>query len=225
MKDLVSFLNDNAGVFSLVFTSIVTASTVAYAILTASLVRETKVMRRAETDPALAVYLHPYPRAINFFELVIQNHGRGIARNISWRVNPTPEQIKERGVEIHSLALLDGLSQLAPGQSIRSFFGNAVALLKEPPLEPITVLAEYESVSGERLESSFVLDIRQFSGISQLGHPPEYDAVKALEKLADAARSVVQSGRIQVLITTHDEIKRRQEEFLAQLQREQRGED
>jgi len=39
-------------------------STVAYAVLTSSLVRETCAMRRVETEPTLVVYLVPYERWI-----------------------------------------------------------------------------------------------------------------------------------------------------------------
>ncbi len=46
MNEILDFLNENAGALTVIFTAVVTLSTVAYATLTRVLVSETRKMRR-----------------------------------------------------------------------------------------------------------------------------------------------------------------------------------
>lgn len=153
MSSAIDFLNSNSGALMVVFTGVVTVSTVAYALLTRKLVQETILLREAETEPSLSVHITPSERYINVDELVIQNHGRGTALDITWDVEPPPDSLKDHGVRLDSLALLKGLAQLAPGQRLRTFFGTSMDLLKEPVCPDVIITARYRSISGKPFSS------------------------------------------------------------------------
>ncbi|MDZ7818227.1 MAG: hypothetical protein U5K55_06260 [Aliarcobacter sp.] len=73
--EYIDFLNKNAGAFTVVFTAIVTLSTVVYAFLTARLATETKRMREVQTEPKIHIKLENFDFMTNIFRLNIQNIG------------------------------------------------------------------------------------------------------------------------------------------------------
>ncbi|MBP6014614.1 MAG: hypothetical protein KBA31_20465 [Alphaproteobacteria bacterium] len=214
---MLSYLNANSGALTVIFTAIVTVSTVAYAVLTQRLVSETKQLRRAETEPALVVYLSPSDRWVNLFYLVIHNHGKGVARNIKWSLVPSREELTTLGVKATSLALLDGFAQLAPDQRVRSFFGSVAELLKDPPMQAIQISVSYENDARQVATANFLLDVNQFRGIVELGKAADVRIAESLEKLERNLRSVVSDGSISVLVQTLTEAKHEREKFVAEV--------
>lgn len=55
MSEFLTFLNQNSGAIQVLFSGLVTAATVVYALLTWSLVRETTRMRKAQSDAKVMV--------------------------------------------------------------------------------------------------------------------------------------------------------------------------
>jgi hypothetical protein len=66
---LLDFLASNSEVLTVVFTAVVTLSTVVYAILTASLVSETRKMREVQTEPKLHITIESFDFAVNIVRL------------------------------------------------------------------------------------------------------------------------------------------------------------
>ncbi len=59
LAQAIAYLNSNAGALTVIFTAVVTISTVAYAILTRNLVLETKKMREVQTEPRIEISIQP----------------------------------------------------------------------------------------------------------------------------------------------------------------------
>ncbi len=76
-RDILDFLNTNSGAFNLLFSLIVAIATVVYAKLTASLVKETKQLREAQTEPLLEVFFRSHDECLALLEFVIKNVGQG----------------------------------------------------------------------------------------------------------------------------------------------------
>jgi hypothetical protein len=115
------------------------------------------------------------------------------------------------------MALFDGFSQLAPGQQIRAFFGSAIELLKDPPMTPIKVSVTYQNDARQYSTASFVLDVNQFRGISEIGKDASIRVADSLEKIARNLDSVVSGRRFSVLVQTQEEVRREHEEALARI--------
>ena len=84
LDNLIIFLNQNSGALTVVFTAVVTISTVVYAALTAVLVSETKKMRQVQTEPKIEITLRPFEFAIHIVKLHIKNIGLGPAENLKF---------------------------------------------------------------------------------------------------------------------------------------------
>lgn len=76
LPEMIAWLKDNQGLLSLLFSFVVTASTVCYAIWTRSLTRETKRLREAQTDPHISVSFDPEEGWINFLKAWSRIRGR-----------------------------------------------------------------------------------------------------------------------------------------------------
>ncbi len=123
MQTMIKWLIENQSLATLIFTAVVTLSTVVYAVLTAILVIETTRMRRAQTEPRLSAYFEPIEEFVNFGHLYIKNIGLGPAFDI--RIS-----IKSEGSITGSESLLKdfikvkafekGLNYLGPDQILRS---------------------------------------------------------------------------------------------------------
>ena len=209
---MLGWIESNQAIVTLFFSAVVAASTVAYALLTRVLVRETVELREAETDPAVSVWLDPSERWHDIIYLVIRNHGRGAALNLSWTVDPPIAELKEWKLFFTDMAVLAGLAQLAPGQEIRTFFGQTSELLKEPVLPPIKLTATYETYRGQTYTAPFVLDVQQFRGITTLGNRPEDEIAKALDTIAKSIRRVSRGSRISVEVIGEEERRRKDRE-------------
>jgi hypothetical protein len=83
----LEFLNQNSGVFTIIFSAVVAIATMVYAILTWRLVSETRKMREVQTEPKISITIQPREAWINFIDMVIQNIGLGTAYNIKFKVN------------------------------------------------------------------------------------------------------------------------------------------
>lgn len=66
-SEVLDFLNKNSGALTVLFTAVVTISTVIYSVLTGKLVSETKRMRRVQTEPKIEVTIKSFDFAIHIF--------------------------------------------------------------------------------------------------------------------------------------------------------------
>lgn len=127
MNEILDFLNENAGGITVIFTAVVTLSTVAYAILTRVLVSETRKMREVQTEPKIQITIESLEIAIQIIRLNIKNIGLGPAYNLSF----TPsvicggESAKNLLKEFTQSNFFDtGLRYFGPSQNIYSSFSQ-----------------------------------------------------------------------------------------------------
>jgi hypothetical protein len=204
----LTFLNENAGLLTLVFSFIVTVSTAVYAWLTWWLVKETSLLREAATEPSLSVHIALGERgAPSVMQLVIANHGRGTATAITWEVSPSLEFLQQHGVKLDNLQLLNGLPQLAPGQQIRAFFGESPDLFDEPICPDISLTARYQSSTGKRYKSRFILSPAQFRGYTMGDDFFDAKIARSLEKIERALTRVIFNKRLRVATVTESELQ------------------
>src|SRR5439155_20643474 len=123
---------------NLLLTTVIATATVVY-------VHETRRMRQAETEPALAVYLAPHRAYFIIIELVIRNFGRSAPRDLQWEVDADQDDLRCHRVD---LGIFHRLETLYPGEELRLWLGQAAELFKEQPLKPITVHARYRTAQN-----------------------------------------------------------------------------
>jgi hypothetical protein len=100
-------------------------------VLNRLLVRETVALRRAETDPDVAIYLEPRHGIPGHFYLVVRNVGQGPAYGVTFRLEPATQP--DDASLLRRIAFLrDGIKYLAPDQDLRSWIGNYEELVDDP---------------------------------------------------------------------------------------------
>lgn len=130
LKVAFTFMDRHQGALLVIFTcgvAILTAfvafSTYYYARLTAALVRETTLLREIETEPLIAVYLMPEDRWISLIDIVVKNHGRGSAQDITWEF-VADDETKSRYAELLRLPFFRDYLTFLPA---RNFVGSLEA--------------------------------------------------------------------------------------------------
>src|SRR6266581_84578 len=121
--DIVNVLNQNAGVLSTVFSGIVMLATVIYAVLTASLVKETRQLREVQTEPRIEVIAFPLEEYVNIITLRVKNIGFGPAYDVRFQLRGESQSAGESELIkdfSKSQFIEKGLRYLGPGQELRS---------------------------------------------------------------------------------------------------------
>jgi len=184
--EIIKFLNDNAGALSVLFTAVVTVSTVVYAVLTAILVSETRRMRKVQTEPMIEVVPSDFDFAIHFLRLRIKNIGLGPAKNVrfSTEVVAGGESAKKLLDEFTSSNFFDtGLKYFGPGQEMFSHYTQMNEDFEGKVESVLAVGVEYESLTGKKYKDNITIDLSEMRGRYQLGKPNAYAIATSLEKI------------------------------------------
>lgn len=179
----MNWASSNAAALNLLFSAVVMAATVVYALLTASLVRETIRMRTAQTDPDVAAYLEHDEHSIGVIHLVIRNIGNGPAYDLQFDLKDV--QLKDWAAEsIQRLSIwTTGMPYLAPGSAIRTVAGAA---FQEGAREfRMTIHISFSSGDQKRRTNTFVLNYDTHYGVTQLGEPPIKTIAKELKAIRE----------------------------------------
>jgi hypothetical protein len=220
MGALINWANQNAGVLGLVFSLVVTISTVTYVILTRSLVQETKEMRKAGTDPEIAIYIQQQERWINLLDMVIRNLGNGPAYDISFQVNEKEPLHTDHNLS-KILALKRGMRYLAPENEFRFYFGSAIDLLKDPIIGPIEITVTYYNRSRVKRKECFTVDITDFQGTMAVGKPPLFEMAEKLNRIStDLHNAIGSEFRLKVDVKTNKQVEQDSEKFLREAEEE-----
>ncbi|HKL43368.1 MAG TPA: hypothetical protein VJ962_12375 [Clostridia bacterium] len=207
LKEIITFLNENSGVISLIFSGVVAASTVVYSILTSKLVSETIKMRKVETEPELSVIIQPREEFISFIDLIIKNIGNGPAYDISFDISK--EFITPADKKLSKLPIMKDINYMAPSQKIQFFLANMVDKKEENPSQ-FKITAYYKNKNGNTYKSEFEIDFNKFKGMSQLGKPDLYKIANNIENLRKDFHKLY-SGFKRLKVETYDKQDREDE--------------
>jgi hypothetical protein len=177
--DALTWINRNAGLLSLLFSFLVTGSTLVYAYLTHKLVQETIRMRRAQTDPEIVAYLELKRSEI---DLVIKNTGGGGAYDVAFstKQNEQDESILQ-GLE--NLGIFKGMKYMAPGQEFRFLY--SILTMGAEPNESIWMKITYRGPGdGTEKTGEFTLSTVGYERLKYERDTPLINIAKSLEELA-----------------------------------------
>jgi hypothetical protein len=189
--EIIEYLNANSGALTVLFTAIVTFSTVAYALLTWSLVVETKRMREVQTEPKMQIALIPKDFFVSFIDVEISNVGLGPAYDVRFALNPAINcpASQKLCLELQEMNLLkNGMGYFAPKQQIRSFLTSMIEEFENKKAARIDVRISYRSATLKNYADTYILDFSEMVGLSQLGEPPLEKMAKHIESLDRACQ-------------------------------------
>ncbi|MCK2094658.1 hypothetical protein [Thauera aromatica] len=213
------------------------AATVAIAVLTFVLAKETWYLREAQIEqvnelrresirPNVSIALTNSPISFNLMVVEVSNLGRGIARNIRFGffdksgspINAGEDSIVDEFLKLHILS--EGMHTLGIGQKVSSFvfsFFDLKGKVKGGDIfSPFfTIAISYEDTEGTPYTNELTVDFAEFKGISELGGgDPLYNISNDIKKLREKFEQVtgISSKRIHVEVYTAEDREREQRE-------------
>lgn len=217
MQEVLDFISQNQGSLSLLFSFIVTISTVVYAILTWRLVSETQKMREMQIEPKMSIILQPREEWIGLLDLIIQNIGLGPAYDVLFTAEPDFYCDPKRPLSQVGI-FQNGLPYLAPNQKYQFFLTSTADRYEELKKNPFFIHVTYKDCRDKMYTDKFYIDFGQFDGMLQLGKPPLHKIARDLEYLQrDIHRLSTGSSRAQVVAYTPEDVERERQQMMSDI--------
>ncbi len=222
--EFISFLNTNAGGLSTLFSGIVMIATIVYAVLTASLVRETRHMRELQTEPRIEVIASPREEFVNIITLRVKNIGLGSAYNVTFDLSGelnSEGEAKLINDFSKSQFLTKGLKYLGPQQELQSGFTQITEDFEAKINSRLIIKVSYENSIGRLYKQNITIFFEEFRGYGTLGKPHLYSIAQSLEKIEININHII-TGFKKLKVDTYSEKdrldqKRENEEFRQKL--------
>lgn len=156
---------------------------------------------RLQTDPDVIVYSMPDPNRQTIINLVIENIGKGVAKNIKFNSNK-PIPCRAFGMdnnapvpkEMSTGPLVIGIPELGPNSKRVITWGQYYGLLKGLGGEIITITADYSAkkvfLKAPKFKSTFSLDIKSFEGTDASDQNWDKKAAESLGNIADSIKQI-----------------------------------
>lgn len=186
MPDILNFLKQNSEALTVIFTAVVTLSTLVYAILTAFLVSETRKMREVQTEPKIHITIDSFDCAIHIVRLNIQNIGLGPASELQFypSVISGGESAEKLLREFTKSNFFNtGLRHFGPGQNIYSSYSLTTEDYEGKSSSILSFKLNYKGATGKKYNEEIILDMSELKGRQQLGKPNLYAIAQSLEKM------------------------------------------
>lgn len=220
-------------------------ATVSIAVLTFILAKETWHLRSAQIEqlneikkeamrPNVVVNVQPSMVSISFWDVVIQNLGKGIAQNVTFEfknIDGTVATTENNHLKtiFGKLSLFEnGCSSLGLGQSIKSFlfgFGDLKRDVGEVELfdQKIRLMIKFEDADGNPYINLLDIDFNDYKGVSTLGGStdPTYSIFKELENIRKIFEPVFKRGNKRLKIDSFNSQDRKQEMEQRRIQEEE----
>ena len=214
-------------------------STLAIAILTVVLAKETwqlrlfqlsqlAAIRKAAIRPQVDVYMSRSKTSFNVMNVVVENVGSGIARNIKFNFKGSLGNSKLTEAEqavadrLHKMAMFNsGIQALSPQRNKRSFLfivQEVFGAYKDDFFKIcLTIEMTYEDAEGETHTSVEIWGFGELEGTSEMGYgDPTDKAAGHLEKISDTLQKFGRgssSDRLSVNVYTEQDREKEREYF------------
>lgn len=184
MTDLLEFLNKNSGALSVLFTAIVTVATAVYAALTWILVKETRMMRKVQTEPKLQISVASLDYAIQIVRLHISNIGLGPALDVKFEPKviaggEPAEKLLAEFTDVNFFKI--GLKYFGPNQERVSAYTQITEDNDGKMGSVLSLDVTYRSTTGKIYQESLIVDMSELKGNYQLGKPHAYAIAQSLD--------------------------------------------
>jgi len=210
--NILNFLNANNGAFSVILSTVLIASTIAYVIYNRQLVQETKKLRLPQQEPRVAIIFEPDDRYIMWINLKIKNVGVGPAKNITFKIKTDFEYLDGFWLSNTGFAKR-GINYLAPNQEIKFFFTNLNENKNQKMGTPIVIDLSYNDSLGNRYAETFKIDFNELEGLFEVGEKPIEKISKSLKNIENNINEIVKGSKLQTVNYTLNDIKNERKEL------------
>ena len=118
----------------------------------------------------------------SLLDINIENIGKSAAKNIRITFDPNVE-ISSTGLKINDLKIMNNMKFLPPSRKISFFFGSYLQQGSRSIKKEFQVTATYTDLEGDKYESEFTIDPRDFEGTSTIDRKDIHNVAKSLESI------------------------------------------
>jgi hypothetical protein len=156
---------------------------------------------RLQTDPDVIVYSMPDPNRTTIINLIIENIGKGVAKNIQFASDrPIPSRAFGIGEDapvpkpMTSGPLITGIPEMGPGSKRVITWGQYHGLFKGLGDEVLNITADYLArktfLKVPRFKSTFSLDIKSFEGTNASDQNWDKKSAESLIKISQCIENI-----------------------------------
>jgi hypothetical protein len=156
--------------FTLIFSGVVTVSTIAYVYLTARLVKETRIMRKSQVEPQIIAYLDLAETKADIVYLKTKNIGLGVAKNVRFTIIKDLDYPDARKLSNYKY-FAEGINYFPPSHEDKHLLFSFHTETKDKGVDYIELRVEYESVLKEKKIDQYKLEFKELSGKGNLIPP------------------------------------------------------
>jgi hypothetical protein len=161
-------------ILTLIFSGIVTTSTVIYAILTHKLVKETKATRLLQITPDVQVYLEKAETDAHLVYLIIENLGYGVASEVKLTIIKDFNHYNNERLRLSNMgSFKHGLSSFYPKKRYKYFFTNLLENFENKVNDTIEIGVTFKDIYNKKYQRKFVLQINEILGTGMMVNPPD----------------------------------------------------
>jgi len=157
-------------ILTLLFSGVVTASTIVYVILTAKLVQEGRIMRKAQVEPYIIAYLDITERKADIVYLKTKNIGQGVALNVRFKIEKDINYPNSKPLASISY-FKDGINYFPPKREDKHLLFSFQGDVEKKAIDSIIFEVEYESILNEHKKHRYELKFRELTGKGNLIPP------------------------------------------------------
>jgi hypothetical protein len=165
-----------------------------YAWQTRKTVQAMNEANEVNNRPVVSINLKERKESISFVDFIVTNAGKGVARDISFKVKGKNILIKEVGDRKEKIkdfrVIKHGIQVLAPGESRKYWFVSVMGRVEEfQKLDTKIEVTYYGNNKGQPYNDTFSLDFLSLPEYS-LGDDPLYKLSKESEKIRNELKEI-----------------------------------
>jgi hypothetical protein len=159
----------------LIFSGIVTLSTVVYSILTWQLVSETRRMREFQITPDICVFFEMSETDASFVHIIFKNLGQGYAKNVKFMILKNFENYDNKTWDIQFIGIVkEGIESLYSNQYFKFFFTDLSQNNQEKRKDYLELRISCEDINNKKYSKDIRLSLTQFSKAGVINPPDNY---------------------------------------------------
>ena len=159
----------------IIFSGIVTISTVVYSILTWQLVSETRRTREFQMTPDVNIFFERAEADASFVHIVFKNFGLGHAKNVRFKIIRDFEFYDFEHLQLKKLKIInDGIETFYSKQEHKYYLADLSNDPERKKQEILIIEVEYDSITNKHTKKIFNLTFSEIEGKSIFNPPDNY---------------------------------------------------
>ncbi|MDD5696735.1 MAG: hypothetical protein PHO90_02045 [Candidatus Pacebacteria bacterium] len=167
---------------------ILIAVTAYYAYQTKKTVETMKHSEKERNRPRISIYIKQREDWLNLVELIITNHGQGVANNVNFKLSEDLTLLQTNKKLSQLDIIKNGIKTFAPNHTLVLPLVSLIGRINELNNSKIIVTVDYQdNTNKENFSDNFFLDFNSLIE-TQLGSPAIYQIAESLKNIANCLK-------------------------------------